>query len=269
MPRPSQRRRFEPCWHARPAEGLLLLPQLYWTEPLFVGGYNFETPPPEVSATGAITVNPPTGARTLNARASFFFSATYVTPAMCMRLPDIGSQYVAAFVDSKGEYFDGSKTYKVTLPKDIPAGEVLVVHRLRQSEPLDARHPAALSPRRQPELSNAGRHGERRRLDDRLLRADQARGVSEGNWIQTDPKKGWFVVLRLYSPLEPFFDEGLAAERDRVGEVSSAIEQPKNTLWRPIMKTEYSRRSVLAVGALALIDTTMTGRAKAQTPDAA
>ena len=30
-------------------------------------------------------------------------------------------------------------------------------------------------------------------------------GVSEGNWIQTDPKKGWFVILRLYSPLESFF----------------------------------------------------------------
>jgi hypothetical protein len=26
-----------------------------------------------------------------------------------------------------------------------------------------------------------------------------------GNWIQTDPKKGFFPILRLYSPLEPFF----------------------------------------------------------------
>jgi hypothetical protein len=30
-------------------------------------------------------------------------------------------------------------------------------------------------------------------------------GVSDGNCIHTDPKKGWFTVLRLYSPLEPFF----------------------------------------------------------------
>jgi len=29
--------------------------------------------------------------------------------------------------------------------------------------------------------------------------------VPRGNWIQTDPKKGFFVILRLYSPLEPFF----------------------------------------------------------------
>jgi hypothetical protein len=33
----------------------------------------------------------------------------------------------------------------------------------------------------------------------------QPAGVKRGNWIQTDPNKGWFTILRLYSPLEPFF----------------------------------------------------------------
>ena len=28
-----------------------------------------------------------------------------------------------------------------------------------------------------------------------------------GNWIQTMPGKGWFTILRLYSPLESFFDK--------------------------------------------------------------
>jgi hypothetical protein len=31
-------------------------------------------------------------------------------------------------------------------------------------------------------------------------------GVKDGNWIQTMPGKGYFVCLRLYSPLQPFFD---------------------------------------------------------------
>ena len=31
--------------------------------------------------------------------------------------------------------------------------------------------------------------------------------VKEGNWIQTDPKEGWFTILRLYSPLQSFFDK--------------------------------------------------------------
>jgi len=28
-----------------------------------------------------------------------------------------------------------------------------------------------------------------------------------GNWIQTVPGKGWFILLRFYSPLQPFFDK--------------------------------------------------------------
>jgi hypothetical protein len=34
----------------------------------------------------------------------------------------------------------------------------------------------------------------------------QPDGVAAGNWIQSDPEKGWFVILRLYSPLQSFFD---------------------------------------------------------------
>ena len=30
-------------------------------------------------------------------------------------------------------------------------------------------------------------------------------GVKDGNWVQTDPTKGWNMLFRLYSPLEPFF----------------------------------------------------------------
>ena len=29
----------------------------------------------------------------------------------------------------------------------------------------------------------------------------------EGNWVQTWPGKGWNVILRLYGPLQPFFDK--------------------------------------------------------------
>jgi hypothetical protein len=29
----------------------------------------------------------------------------------------------------------------------------------------------------------------------------------EGNWVQTIPGKSWFVALRMYGPLEPWFDK--------------------------------------------------------------
>lgn len=29
----------------------------------------------------------------------------------------------------------------------------------------------------------------------------------ENNWVQTIPGQGWFMILRLYGPLEPWFDQ--------------------------------------------------------------
>jgi hypothetical protein len=77
--------------NAHPSEGWYYYPDSAWTNMLFQGGYDFETPPPEVSADGTITVNPPTGARTLNARTAMFYYATGITPAMIMRLTGIGA----------------------------------------------------------------------------------------------------------------------------------------------------------------------------------
>jgi hypothetical protein len=45
----------------------------------------------------------------------------------------------------------------------------------------------------------------------------QPADVPDGNWIQTTADKGFFAVLRLYSPLQPFFDKSW-----RVGEFETA-----------------------------------------------
>ena len=66
---------------------------------------------------------------------------------------------------------------------------------------------ATLPARRQPELPlTRGRAG----ADGSTVvyfAPTRPDGVAAGNWIQTDPDKGWFVALRLYSPLQPFFDK--------------------------------------------------------------
>ena len=72
----------------------------------FSGGYEFLLQP---------------GVRNLDARTMFFYYATGITPAMAMKMVGVGSQYAAAFVDSTGKPLDGSKTYKIHLPPNIPA----------------------------------------------------------------------------------------------------------------------------------------------------
>ena len=61
--------------------------------------------------------------RLLDARDMFFYYATGITPAMAMAKVGSGSAYAGAFRDAKGAYFDGGKTYRVTLPGPIPAKE--------------------------------------------------------------------------------------------------------------------------------------------------
>jgi hypothetical protein len=192
-------------WKWRPSDGGYYYENSAWFNPLFLGGYNFEVPPPQVSTDGVITPYPPTGYRTLNVRTAMFFAYTYITPAMIMRLTDIGSQYIIAFVDSRGEYFDGSKTYKVTLPPNVPAGKFwsFTVYDNQTRSMLDTpqRYPRAGSQSYPSPAAKADGDGS----TTVYFAPTKPEGVSNGNWIQTDPKKGWFTILRLYSPLEPFF----------------------------------------------------------------
>jgi hypothetical protein len=115
---------------------------------------------------------------------------------MAMRLENVGSQYLENFRATQGNAFDGSKTYKVTLPPRIPAARFWSF-TARQSVALDALHAATFSTRRRPDLSDTRRQGERRRIDDGLLCPNQPAGIERGDCIQTDPKKGWWTIRRV------------------------------------------------------------------------
>ena len=143
-----------------------------------------------------------------------FFYATGITPAMIMRLTEIGSQYLGAFVDSTGQYLDGAKTYKLTLPPNIRAARFWSL-TIPQPDPLDAADRPALSHSGQPKLSDAGRGRRCRPLHHRPLGPAKPQGVRDGNWIQIVPGKGWSTIFRLHSPLEPCFDKTWRPQRNR------------------------------------------------------
>jgi hypothetical protein len=181
-------------------------PDSKWLNPLFVSGYDFLRPPPEITKEG-VKPFPYTGARTLDARAAFFYVATGVTPAMITRLPEIGSQYLFSIYDKHGDPFDGAKTYKVTLPAGIPAAKFwsLTVYdnQTRSMLQTDQRFPRAGSQSFPSPAAEADADGS----TTLYFGAKKPDGVKDGNFIKTLPGKGWFTILRLYSPLEPFFDK--------------------------------------------------------------
>ena len=190
----------------RESEGFAYYPGSSWTNPLFVGGYNFETPPPMVTKEG-IKPFPSTGARTLDARTFMFIAYTGITPAMCMRITGVGSQYLLAMMDADKKFFDGAKTYKVTLPPNIPQKNfwslILYDNQTRSMLQTGQPHPKVGSQSYPRAAAVANADGSTTIYIGPKLPS----GVQDGNWIQSVAGKGYFVCLRLYSPLEPFFDK--------------------------------------------------------------
>ena len=190
----------------RASEDLAYYDGSAWFSLMFGCGYNFETPPPLVTDEG-IKPFPPTGARALNTRTMFFYGYTGITPAMCMRLTGIGSQYLVATKDAGGDRLDGARSYRVTLPADIPAARFwsLTAYdtETRSMLPTPQRFPrAAASPTRLP----------RRRRTPTAPRPSRSAPSApptarRATGSRPTEGKGWFLILRLYSPLASFFDK--------------------------------------------------------------
>tara|TARA_Y100001934_G_scaffold11775_1_gene14893 strand:+ start:2756 stop:4267 length:1512 start_codon:yes stop_codon:yes gene_type:complete len=144
------------------------------------------------------------GGRNRDARTVFFYIATVNTPAMVLQMIGAGSQYALAALDSRGRYLDGAKDYQITIPGDVPAKDFwsLVVYdpQTRSMLQTDQPYPSKNNERNRDLVKN----------DDgstTIWFGPKVPKGKEANWIQTVPGKGWFICLRLYGPLEPWFKQ--------------------------------------------------------------
>jgi hypothetical protein len=192
-------------WHSSEYPGWSYYPGSMWANMLWQGGYNFETPPPMITKEGFFKPLPPTGARTLDSRTAFYYGYTMDSPGMIMRLPNVGSQYLMGFLDADKNPLDGGKTYKVTLPKDIPAGKfwsfTVYDNQTRSMLQTPQRYPRAGSQTYPTAAAVANPDG----TTTIYFSPSKPANAKDGNWIQTMSNKGWFTILRLYSPLGSFF----------------------------------------------------------------
>ena len=143
------------------------------------------------------------GARNLNARTRMFYGYTGVTPAMFLKMVGKGSQYAIAAVDADKNYFDGSKTYKLHLPPNVPAktfwSVVLYDTQTRSELQTDQRLPSIGSEKPNVKKNADGSYD--------VYFGPKPLVGHENNWVQTVPGKSWWVILRLYGALEPWFDK--------------------------------------------------------------
>ena len=158
-----------------------------WRLPFF-GGYKFEESPRVSNLDGAIF---------------FYYLATGVTPAMAEKMVGKGSQYPWTALDANGKPLDGGKNYKLRLPPNIPAKDFwsVIVYdtQTRSMLQTDQRFPSVSSQDKDLQVNTDGS------VD--VYFGPKPPAGKESNWVQTIPGKGWFMLLRLYGPLEPWFNK--------------------------------------------------------------
>lgn len=161
-------------------------PDRQWYSPLAAGSHEFLN----------------NGARVLDDRVGFYFYATGSTPAMVMPQVGQGSIYEIAATDSNGNPLDGGKNYSVTLPGPIPMKNfwsfMVYDNHTRSILETDMISGGIDSNKKGINIADDG--------TATVYFGPKPPAGQENNWVQTIPGKGYNVLLRLYSPLQPWFD---------------------------------------------------------------
>ncbi|MDC0948926.1 DUF1254 domain-containing protein [Gammaproteobacteria bacterium] len=142
------------------------------------------------------------GVSKIDDRVRFHFYATGITPAMINPPIGTGSSYVIGLRDSQGRDLDGSKTYRIHVPPNIPAKRFWDItvydNQTRSLLQTDNPYPGATSIDKTTVQNGDGSY-------DVYIGPEKPMG--DVNWIQTDPSKGWNLLWRIYGPLQAWYDK--------------------------------------------------------------
>ena len=138
-----------------------------------------------------------------DARVNFHYPYTAVTPAMALTRAGAGSDYASAFVDARKEPLNGSKTYRLHIPANPPAKDfwALTMYDTQTRSQLQTSQafPTVGSQTEGVKQNEDGSYD--------IYFGPKAPAGFENNWLETVPGKGWFTILRIYGPLEPWIEK--------------------------------------------------------------
>ena len=113
-----------------------------------------------------------------------------------------GQFYLISLRDKDGQPYDGGKTYRLRVPRDVPVAQYWSVTAYdRQTHAL---------------IKNMSRASRSSQIPEMQKNADgsidvyfgpKAPAGKDSNWIPTDPQRGFELMFRAYGPKRAFFDK--------------------------------------------------------------
>jgi hypothetical protein len=170
----------------------LVYPDRKWVNPFADG-----TPDNPGGAKDATWMNVAGGYRDLDARIWMFTDYYSLSPGMISQIPGQGAKYMIGFTDADGVPLTGDSNYRIHLPKDVPAANFWSITLYEAENASGLANGQPLPSRGSLDKPTANADGS----FDMYLGAKAPAG-KEGNWLATPVGKGYFVILRLYSPTE-------------------------------------------------------------------
>ncbi len=132
----------------------------------------------------------------------WFFQAAFAGRLMFPRRAGAGSEYLLGLRDNKGNFLDGGKTYRLTVPTPVPS-------RLFWSL-------TVYDPRTRSEIKTDTNRAAVRSLYEKLPKKPDGSielffgpnvpAGQEDVWVKTMPDRNWFCYFRTYGPEEPLYN---------------------------------------------------------------
>ncbi len=135
-------------------------------------------------------------------RAAFTHQAMTGANAMVLKLRGKGSKYIFTSRDADGNHLEGSNSYSLKIPANVPAKDFwsIAVYDAKTRSILNTGRPMSVVNTYMDLPAN-----EDGSIDVYFGPTPPPQG--EKSWIKTKPGEGFFMYFRFYGPLEPFYDK--------------------------------------------------------------
>jgi hypothetical protein len=156
----------------------------------------------------------------LDARIWFFTDYYSISPGMISQIPGKGAKYMIAFADSDGAPLSGCSSYRLKLPPNIPAANFwsVTLYEAENASGLANGQPF-------PSLGSRDKPAQNADGSTDFYLGPEAPDSKTSNWLRTVPDRGYFAILRLYSPTEAAINKSWQpGDIERVGSIGRALQ---------------------------------------------